>query len=166
MDKKILAVAVIVVIGVVGVAGVMLLLPPPETAPIKIGVLVPLTGSGAPGGGIPIRDGILMAAEERVTVLGRNIELVYGDIFDGPAGATEAERLITVEGVQAICGSYGTAQTLTCTEKCNEYNIPFLDTTQWDDQLSARNFTEYFRICPKASTYARTFAEVVAVPPM
>ncbi|MHA1421849.1 MAG: ABC transporter substrate-binding protein [Candidatus Thorarchaeota archaeon] len=161
MDRKIMAVAVVAIIAVVGVAGIFVFMPPAEDT-IKIGVLVPLTGNAAPGGGIPIRDGIKLAAEEKGTVLGKTIELVYGDIFDGPAGATEAERLITVEGVQAICGSYGTSQTLTATEKCNEYNIPFIDTTQWDDQLSARNYSEYFRICAKASTYAETYAEIIS----
>jgi len=161
MDKRIMAGAIIAIIAVVGVAGYFAFMPPAGDT-IKIGVLVPLTGSGAAGGGIPIRDGIMMAAEERATVLGKDIVLVYGDTFDGPAGATEAERLITVEGVQAICGSYGTAATLTATEKCDEYNIPFIDTTQWDDQLSARNFTEYFRLCAKASTYAETFAGIIS----
>jgi ABC-type branched-subunit amino acid transport system substrate-binding protein len=159
MDKRIMAGAIIVVIAVVGVAGVLVFFPP-EVQPIKIGAISPLTGGAAPGGGIPVHDGIILAAEQRETVLGRPIEIVYGDGFDGPAGASEAERLITVEGVQVITGSYSISA-VTASEKCDEYNIPFLDTTQWNDENSARGLEYYFRTCAKSSTYARTFADQV-----
>jgi branched-chain amino acid transport system substrate-binding protein len=114
---------------------------------------------------LAIRDGIVLAFEERenVTLGGVTypIELVFGDIFDGEAGTTEAERVITVDGVRVIIGSYGTAAAISSSEVADTYGVPFLETTQWDDYLTERNFTRYFRLCPKSSTYAETFAEVV-----
>ena len=59
--------------------------------PVKIGVLVPLTGIVAQGG-LEMKYGIEMAAEEKGTVLGRPIELLVEDTqVKPPVAVTKAE---------------------------------------------------------------------------
>ena len=69
--------------------------------PVKIGVLVPLTGIVAQGG-LEMKYGIEMAAEEKGTVLGRPIKLLVEDTrVKPPVAVTKAEKLVYKDGCKA-----------------------------------------------------------------
>src|SRR3989338_3378683 len=72
----------------------------PETGPIKIGVVVPLTGDGA-SFGIPIRRAGDLAIEEINTaggIGGRKLEVVFEDgKCDGKEATSAAQKLLNVD---------------------------------------------------------------------
>lgn len=82
---------------------------------VKIGSILPLTGGGAPYG-IPIRRTIEMAVEEVNAaggIAGKPMEVVWGDgKCSGTDGATEAQRLVSVEGVKVIFGGACSGETI------------------------------------------------------
>jgi len=73
-------------------------------ATVKIGALLPLTG-GVSAFGDLVKKGIELAHDERGTVLGEKIEVVYLDTrSEKTEAANGAARLIDKEGVIAIVG--------------------------------------------------------------
>ena len=90
-----------------------------STEPLKIGVLLPFTGdlsNFTP----TIAQSIQLAADQINAaggVLGQPIEIVTADTAtDASTGATEATRLIEVEGVQAIIGALSSGTTVSVAE--------------------------------------------------
>jgi branched-chain amino acid transport system substrate-binding protein len=96
--------------------------------PVRVGVLVPLTGIAAQAG-VEIRDGILMAKEEKGTLLGRPIELVVEDTQAKPeVGVRKAEKLVFQEGVKALAGVFSSAVGLAVAKHIDKLKVPFLTT--------------------------------------
>ena len=133
---------------------------------IKIGVIYPLTGSGAAVGG-ELRDALELAADlinngaPGITDLpfnggkglpnlkGAKIKLVFADHQANPqTGASEAERLITQEKVVAIVGAYNSAVTLTASQAAERAGIPFLNPESSSASLTQRGFKWFFRTTP------------------
>ena len=91
-------------------AGLTFLAPGHATAqePIRIGVLLPLTGPFAKNG-IENWEAMQIARDminERGGVNGRKIEFVNGDATSPAAAISETERLITKEGIKITTGSF------------------------------------------------------------
>lgn len=105
-----------------------LALPALAAEPIKIGVLVPLTGIVA-NGGKEMKNGIEMAAKEKKTILGRPIQLVIEDTRVKPAIAvSKAEKLVFQDKVVALCGVFSSGVGLALAKNINKLNVPFLTT--------------------------------------
>jgi branched-chain amino acid transport system substrate-binding protein len=87
--------------------------------PLKIGVLLPFTGVLSPLG-VPHEDAARLAAEEINAaggVLGQGVEIVTGDTGTDPLqGVAEANRLVSVERVNAIVGALASGVTLEIAE--------------------------------------------------
>jgi branched-chain amino acid transport system substrate-binding protein len=133
---KIQAVAVAIVIVIAMIAGVYYYLTtiskPTETIEIKVGILMPLTGSLAPLGK-PTCDGIKTAIDlmnERGGVLGKYpVKYVVADSKSDPAVAkSEAERLCSLEGVQVIIGSYSSGLAGTVVKVTEQYKVVLWET--------------------------------------
>src|SRR5512144_3204291 len=76
--------------------------------PIRIGVLLPLTGPFAKNG-IENWEAMQIARDminERGGINGRKIEFVNGDATSPAAAITETDRLITNEGIKITTGSF------------------------------------------------------------
>ncbi|MEP7296330.1 MAG: ABC transporter substrate-binding protein [Burkholderiales bacterium] len=135
-------------------------------AEVKIGVIYPLTGSGA-AVGAELRSALELAADiinngaPGITDLplaggkglpnlkGAKIKLVFADHQANPqTGATEAERLITQEKVVALVGSYNSAVTATASQVAERAGIPFLNPESSSASLTARGFQWFFRTTP------------------
>ncbi|MCK5162469.1 MAG: ABC transporter substrate-binding protein [Desulfobacula sp.] len=96
--------------------------------PVKIGVLVPLTGIVAQGG-LEMKYGIEMAAEEKGTVLGRPIELIVEDTrVKPPVAVTKAEKLVYKDGCKALIGVFSSGVGLALSKNIDKLNVPFLTT--------------------------------------
>ena len=96
--------------------------------PVKIGVLVPLTGIVAQGG-LEMKYGIEMAAEEKGTVLGRPIELIVEDTrVKPPVAVTKAEKLVYKDGCKALIGVFSSGVGLALSKNIDKLNVPFLST--------------------------------------
>lgn len=103
--------------------------------PVRIGVLVPLSGIAAQGGA-EIRDGILMAKEEKGTLLGRPIELVVEDTQANPeVGVRKAEKLVFQDGAKALLGVFSSAVALAVARHAEKLKVPFLTTHAMTTEL-------------------------------
>ncbi len=108
----------------------MLLVPQQATAkdPVKIGVLVPLTGIVAQGG-LEMKMGIEMAAEEKGTVLGRPIELIVEDTqVKPPIAVTKAEKLVYKDDCKALIGVFSSGVGLALAKNIDKLDVPFVST--------------------------------------
>jgi len=122
--KRLLTVSVLFLIAV------MLLVPQQATAkdPVKIGVLVPLTGIVAQGG-LEMKMGIEMAAEEKGTVLGRPIELIVEDTqVKPPIAVTKAEKLVYKDDCKALIGVFSSGVGLALAKNIDKLDVPFVST--------------------------------------
>ena len=96
--------------------------------PVKIGVLVPLSGIAAQGGA-EMRDGIEMAAKEKKTLLGRPIELIVEDTRLKPdVAVSKAEKLVFKDGVVSLIGVFSSGVGLAIAKNIDKLNVPFLTT--------------------------------------
>lgn len=122
--KKLFLITLSVLIGVVLVAPQCVL----AKEPVKIGVLVPLSGIVAQGGK-EMKMGIEMAAAEKKTVLGRPIELIAEDTrVKPPRAVTKAEKLVFKDGCKALIGVFSSGVGLALAKNIDKLNVPFLST--------------------------------------
>lgn len=129
---------------------------------IKIGVLLPLTGSTSIAG-LKIQKGYQLAVEEinragGVKIGDRNIpfELKFADSEGKPdVGTSETERLINQEKVVAIAGCYESAVALPTTVKAEQYHTPYIVDSPVADQITERGLKYLFRISVKADFLAQ-----------
>ena len=107
MKRSVTLLAVGLIIGV-GIAGI-------GSDAIKVGALVPLSGSIAPYGP-PIIDGARLAVEQINAaggVLGKRLELVVRDTASSPdVGRDAARKLVELDRVPAIIGAFSSGVTL------------------------------------------------------
>jgi branched-chain amino acid transport system substrate-binding protein len=103
-----------------------------DTGPIRIGALNPITGSGSPyGTGM---QKMILAAADAVNAAGgaagRQIQVVAEDSQTNPQAAVlAAKKLIEVNQVQAIIGTWSSGVTLAVLPMCRAANIPILHTS-------------------------------------
>ena len=124
---------------------------------IKMGTILPLSGSAAPLGkiGQQARD---MAIEEInaaggiKSMDGAQLKMVYADSKGDPAtGVSEAERLITQEEVKLITGCYQSGVAMPSTEVAERYQIPYFVDVPSEDKITERGFKYIFRLAEKTS---------------
>jgi branched-chain amino acid transport system substrate-binding protein len=125
---------------------------PPE--PIKIGLVLPLTGAAAPMGQPALKGGQLYADIVNnvwggiPTLGGAKIELVVADTTTDPkVAASETERLILKENVVALIGCFRSADTLPATEVAERYKVPWM-VYAGHPLITARGFKYVFRAHP------------------
>ncbi|HPC25561.1 MAG TPA: ABC transporter substrate-binding protein [Fervidobacterium sp.] len=95
-------------------------------ANVKIGALLPLTG-GVSAFGDLVRKGINLAHEERGTVLGEKIDIVYMDTrSEKTESANGAARLIDKESVISIIGEVISGNSLAAAEIAEKKKIPMI----------------------------------------
>ncbi|MCL5046270.1 MAG: ABC transporter substrate-binding protein [Actinobacteria bacterium] len=135
---------------------------------IKVGVLQPLSGDKATLG-LNGRKGWDMAIDEIneaggiKSLGGAKIKTIYADTRgDAKIGMSEAERLITKEGVVALMGAHQSSVTYPSTEVAEKYQIPYIVPVAIMDEITERGFKYTFRIAPKASQYAQDQIKFVA----
>jgi branched-chain amino acid transport system substrate-binding protein len=105
---------------------VSLLAAAPETGPIKIGVVAPLTGGSAVMGQA-LRNGTLLAVETlnaKGGVLGRKLELVEADDEANPDKGAQAVRDLAAKGVVAIVGPANTGVANKMAPVANQLKVP------------------------------------------
>jgi branched-chain amino acid transport system substrate-binding protein len=130
---------------------------PQNTDAVRIGVVLPLSGSMAEYGDNG-RNGLTLAQEElaRDPAM-RGIELIYQDSGDTPEGSvTAVRRLIDVEGVQYIIGGLTSSGTLAAAPYAQERGVLF-----FTPAASAPGIPEIgdmvFRNWPADDTIARAY---------
>ena len=126
-------------------------------APIKIGVIQPLSGPVAASGNY-IRMGAEIARDwlnAKGGVLGRKVELQIEDNKSDPKeAASAAEKLIVRDKVPAIMGAWGSSMTLAAMPKLEEYGVPMVVETSSAASITKRGNPWIFRISPPSEMEA------------
>ena len=138
-----------------------------DSGNIKIGVLLPLTGTQANFG--EMEKNSYEMIKEKVNseggINGRMLEFIYEDDTGKPdVGRAGAEKLINVDKVPLITGGYSSSVTFAACAVAQQYRIPFLVCTGSVDKITepeAFNLTTddgerfyIYRINPPVSEYA------------
>jgi branched-chain amino acid transport system substrate-binding protein len=138
-----------------------------EEGPIKIGILLPLTGSKAKFGEMEKNSFVLAMDEINKAggVNGRNLEFIFEDDTGKPdVGRMGIEKLISIDKVPLVGGGYSSSVTFAAAQVAQKYRIPFLINTGSVDKITqpedfgldisdSDNFYIY-RLNPPVSEYA------------
>ena len=126
-------------------------------APVKIGVIQPLSGPVAASGNY-VRMGAEIARDwinAKGGVNGRKLELVIEDNKSDPKeAASAAEKLIVRDKVPAIMGAWGSSMTLAAMPKLEEYGVPMVVETSSAASVTRRGNPWIFRISPPSEMEA------------
>lgn len=143
---------------------------------VRLGAIYPLSGANA-SAGVDVLHGAELAVEivngrhaeidlplAREAGLpglgGAKLELVSADTAGEPEkGASEVDRLVTSENVDAITGAYQSAVTLTASERAERLQVPFVNDASSAVGLTQRELRWFFRVGPSDDTFGRTFFE-------
>jgi branched-chain amino acid transport system substrate-binding protein len=113
----------------------------------KIGVLEPLTGALAFEGKRHLEGMEIMRdmINERGGVMGKKLVFAVGDAVDPTAAASEANRLITREGVKIITGTFSSRLCGAASETAARQNVIYWETSCVDPRFSKRGLKNVFR---------------------
>ncbi len=126
--------------------------------PIKVGVVLPLTGGQAKFGEIE-KNSFEMGVEKinkAGGVNGRPIELIIEDDTSKPdVGRSAVERLISRDKVVMLTGGYSSSVTYGMCAVAQQRKIPFLVTTGSADKITEQGWQYVFRLNPPVSEYPK-----------
>ena len=133
---------VVVLAALVGVTGAQA-----PQGEYKIGVLEPLTGPLAFEGkrhleGYEIMRDMINASGG---VMGKRLVFAVGDAVDPTAAASEANRLITREGVKIITGTYSSTLCGAASEAASRHNVIYWESSCVDPRFNKRGLKNVFR---------------------
>ena len=123
---------------------------------LRIGVIYPLSGPMALLGKMSFEGAETARAEhnEKGGLLGKEIEFVIADAPDAKAAVAAAERLITVEKVKLIIGTYSSSLSFAATNVANKHKVVYWELGAISDPIVERGFRYVFRTCPAGSMYS------------
>src|SRR3989442_10540027 len=129
----------------------------PAQAPLKIGVIQPLSGPVAASGNY-IRMGAEIARDwinAKGGIAGRKVDLLIEDNKSDPKeAASAAEKLIVRDKVPVILGAWGSSMTLAAMPKLEEYGVPMVVETSSAASITKRGNPWIFRISPPSEMEA------------
>lgn len=130
--------------------------PAPAGEPLKVGVVLPLTGKLAKFGEIEQKS-FLMAAEEINAaggINGRPIQLIIEDTTGKPdVGRSAIEKLISKDQVLVVGGGYSSSVTWASVAVAQQRKVPFLVNTGSADNITEQGWDYIFRLNPPVSEY-------------
>ena len=128
-----------------------------QAAPIKVGLIHPVTGALAGAGG-RCRAGGLMAIEDInaaggiKSMGGAKLEAILGDAQGRPEIATQLVDQMAEAGAAGFTGCFASALGLAATQAAAKYNIPFSIDSGIADAITTRGLKNTFRFFPNNST--------------
>jgi branched-chain amino acid transport system substrate-binding protein len=131
--------------------------------PIRIGVLLPLTGPFAKNG-IENWEAMQIARDminERGGVNGRKIEYVSGDATSPAAGISETERLITKEGIKITTGSFASPLAIAVSQAAERHGVFHWETTGAAEIITRRGFKLTFQVGAPARLYGQVAIDFI-----
>ncbi|MBW2096823.1 MAG: ABC transporter substrate-binding protein [Deltaproteobacteria bacterium] len=132
---------------------------------VKVGVVLPLTGSLAKFGEIE-KQAFQMALEEINAaggVNGKKLDLLIEDTTGRPdVGRSVVEKLITKDKVVMVGGGYSSSVTYATAGVCQQNRIPFLVNTGSADKITTSGWDYIFRLNPPVSRYASGVESLLA----
>ncbi len=131
--------------------------------PIRIGVLLPLTGPFAKNG-IENWEAMQIARDminERGGVNGRKIEFVNGDATSPAAAISETERLITKEGIKITTGSFASPLAIAVSQAAERQGVFHWETTGAAEIITRRGFKHTFQVGAPARRYGQVAVDFI-----
>jgi branched-chain amino acid transport system substrate-binding protein len=130
-------------------------------APIKIGVLQPLTGALAFDGaqGKIGADAAFKQINDNGGIKalgGAKLEMVVGDAHSTPDGGVQEVERMAGAGVSAIVGGFASPICLAATQAAARYDLPYLVDVGVSDQIVSRGLTNTFRFAPGFGMVSKT----------
>lgn len=132
-------------------------------ADVKFGALFPFSGELALLGDESWR-GVELAGEEfneKGGIKGEKVLFVRGDAVDNNQAIAEARRLISVEEVNAIFGTYSSSRSQVASQVAELAGIPYFELGAVSDDITNRGFQYLFRTNPTARGMALRTIELI-----
>jgi branched-chain amino acid transport system substrate-binding protein len=135
--------------------------------PLKVGVLVPMTGATAGDGARLLKAHELAAKQINEAggiagLGGAKVELVIADTQSKPeVGRSEAERLISRAGASVLLGAWASAVTIPSMQVAERYRTPFIVTSAVTDSITEQKLQFVFRVSPKGSWAAKDVIDFI-----
>jgi branched-chain amino acid transport system substrate-binding protein len=132
-----------------------------QGAPVVFGALPPLTGAGGPYGPAMLRaiQGVVEEANAAGGIRGRQIRVVAEDDQTNPdAGVRGARKLIDVDRVSAVMGTWASAVTTAVAPLCWENRVPLFTVSGADSITQLPHQGYIFRTQPNSRLQADTGA--------
>jgi branched-chain amino acid transport system substrate-binding protein len=131
--------------------------------PIRIGVLLPVTGPFAKNG-IENWEAMQIARDminERGAVNGRKIEYLLGDATSPNAAISEAERLITKDGIKITTGSFASPLAIATSQAAERHGVFHWETTGAAEIITRRGFKHTFQVGAPARKYSEAAVDFI-----
>ncbi len=130
---------------------------------LKIGIILPVSGMQSAFGDLQKKGYDLAIDEVRNTMPeSRKLTFVFeDDCSDEQKSITAAQKLITLDKVRVILGSYSSATTFNAIEIANFHKIPFIAPSAAADSITQKNLPYVFRINAPSSVYAETMLNYI-----
>lgn len=131
---------------------------------IKIGILFPFSGPLAVVGldNLEAWEIVSEIVNERGGIRGKKLVGIKADAVDPKTAMSEAERLITMEKVNIIVGTYSSPRALVASEIAEKYKKIYYETGAAADELTNRNMKYFFRIQVRGSDYGKMGARFIS----
>ena len=151
--------------GLLGLASAVLLLAgsPVAQAEVKFGALFPLSGGLALLGEESYR-GVQLAVQEinaNGGVQGEEVVLETGDAVDPNQAIAEARRLMSVENVRAIFGTYSSSRSIAASQVAEIQGVPYFELGAVADKITGRGFKYVHRTNPAAEQLGNMTIELI-----
>ena len=132
-----------------------------QPAPVKLGILQPITGALAQDGelgrlGATVAIDEINAAGGIKSLGGAKIEMVFGDARSSPEAATQEVERMQGEGVVAIVGGFASPICLAASQAASRYNLAYVVDVGVTDAIISRGLTNTFRFAPGLAIVTRT----------
>ena len=124
-----------------------------QPAPVKLGILQPVTGALAQDGDLG-RAGAQIAIDEinkaggLKGLGGAKVEMVFGDAQSTPDGGVAQVERMQSEGVAAIVGGFASPICLAASQAASRYGLPYVVDVGVADSIVSRGLTNTFRFAP------------------
>jgi branched-chain amino acid transport system substrate-binding protein len=132
-------------------------------APIRIGVLLPVTGPFAKNG-LENWEAMQIARDminERGGIQGRKVEYLQGDPTNPNAAISETDRLITKEGVKITTGSFASPLAIAVSQAAERHGVFHWETTGAAEVITRRGFKHTFQVGAPARKYGEAAVDFV-----
>jgi len=132
-------------------------------APVKIGLMAPITGAFASEGQDMKKIVELMVEEVNKAggINGQMVELIVEDDGSTPRSAATAASRLVAAGVPAAIGTYGSAVTQASQDIYDEAGVVQIATGSTSIQLTATGKKRFFRTCPRDDEQGRVAVETL-----
>lgn len=129
----------------------------------RIGALYPLSGPMALLGNHDM-NGVELATDifnERGGVKGKKVQLIKADGPTTDAARSEAERLVSVEKLNVIFGTYSSSLSFVASAVAEKHNKIYWETGAIADNITQRNFKYLFRTSTNSTAFGFAAADFI-----